>query len=209
MLKNKKSIYLIIFSLIALVGLIFLFSGKNNSETQPGAERSQLGLLAEERISFESAVGKPAPDFNLESIDGGTVKLSDYKGKNVVLFFNEGSMCYPACWDQIKQFAEDSRFNSDDVAVFSIVIDPKSTWQKIVRKTPGFANAKILFDPTKAVSFAYDIMALPSSMHPNRNPGHTYFIIDKEGIIRYAFDDPNMAVRNDLLSAELSKLNLN
>src|SRR3989344_1760676 len=42
---------------------------------------------------FQNAIGKQAPDFELQDINGNTVRLSDYKGKNVVLFFNQGSMC--------------------------------------------------------------------------------------------------------------------
>ena len=43
-------------------------------------------------------------------------------------------------------------------------------------------------------------------MHKGSYPGHTYFIIDKEGIIRYTKDDPSMAIRNNELAAELAKL---
>jgi len=32
-------------------------------------------------------IGKKAPDFALDDEDGKTVKLSDYKGKRVVVFF--------------------------------------------------------------------------------------------------------------------------
>ncbi len=32
--------------------------------------------------------GKNAPDFALTDINGKTVRLSDYRGKNVVLVFN-------------------------------------------------------------------------------------------------------------------------
>ncbi|HEY0259674.1 MAG TPA: peroxiredoxin family protein [Lacisediminihabitans sp.] len=45
--------------------------------------------------------GTPAPPFSLESTDGKTVQLSDYRGKSVLLFFHEGIGCQP-CWDQIR-----------------------------------------------------------------------------------------------------------
>jgi thioredoxin-dependent peroxiredoxin len=35
----------------------------------------------------ELEVGSPVPDFTLPSNKGGEVKLSDYRGKKVVLFF--------------------------------------------------------------------------------------------------------------------------
>ncbi len=35
-------------------------------------------------------VGSQAPDFTLTSIDGQEVKLSDYRGRNVVLVFLRG-----------------------------------------------------------------------------------------------------------------------
>ena len=44
-------------------------------------------------------------------------------------------------------------------------------------------------------------------MHKGQFPGHTYLIIDKEGIVRFIKDDVQMAVRNDELKAELEKLN--
>ena len=36
------------------------------------------------------AVGSPAPDFTLTSIQGEQVRLSDYRGRNVVLIFLRG-----------------------------------------------------------------------------------------------------------------------
>jgi peroxiredoxin len=165
-------------------------------------------LLAgpQKKVSFGDAVGKKAPDFSLQGIDGDTVKLSDYRGKTVVLFFNEGSMCYPACWDQMAGLANDERFNTDGVVALSIVTDQKSEWEKIVSEVPSLSKARILFDANGAVSSAYGVMSLPSSMHPGSRPGHTYFVIDKEGDIRYALDDPQMGLRNDQLASEIEKL---
>ncbi|MEK6916852.1 MAG: redoxin domain-containing protein, partial [Nanoarchaeota archaeon] len=47
------------------------------------------------KIQFSSAVGQQASDFTLTQQDGSKFNLSDYKDKTVILFFNEGSMCYP------------------------------------------------------------------------------------------------------------------
>ena len=193
--RKIKKMFLIFLPVILIAGGIILAVGNYSPEETPN-----------EKFSFKQAIGKQAPDFSLEGIDGKTIKLSDYKGKNVVLFFNEGSMCYPACWDQMAALGNDERFNAENLAAFSIVVDPKSEWEKIVKETPGFDSAEILFDTTKAVSRAYDVLSLRSSMHPGSFPGHTFFIINKEGIIRYVLDDPSMAIRNDMLISELSKL---
>ena len=156
--------------------------------------------------SFSSAIGKQAPDFELQEINGNTIKLSSYKGKNVVLFFNEGSMCYPSCWNQIAALANDARFDSDDTVAFSITVDSPAQWQKIMQQVPKMSTSKLLFDTSKKVSSDYDVLFLPSSMHKGSYPGHTYLIIDKNGVIRYTKDDPSMAIRNDELFAELKKL---
>ena len=163
-------------------------------------------LVPTGKLSFNQSIGQKAPDFTVEGIDNKTFKLSDYRGKNVILFFNEGTMCYPACWDQILELGKDSELNNGDTASFSIVVDSKDAWQKIVKETPGFSDAKILFDTARAVSLAYDVLSLESSMHQGSFPGHTFFIIDKEGTIRYALDDPNMAIRNNALISEVAKL---
>ncbi len=175
------------------------------AEVEATLSKKNPDLVPKDKITFNQAAGKQAPDFTLESL-AGKVKLSDYRGKIVVLFFNEGSMCYPACWNQISELGKDSRFNTENVVAFSILVDPKSEWENIVKKTPGFENAKILFDSSRAVSRAYDVLNLKSSMHPGTYPGHTYFIIDKDGIIRHTLDDPRMAIHNDLLYGEIKKL---
>ncbi len=42
-------------------------------------------------VSSETVpVGSPAPDFTLTSIDGQEVRLSDYRGRKVVLVFLRG-----------------------------------------------------------------------------------------------------------------------
>ncbi len=188
---NKRAIY----PAAALVVILAAFFTYLRSSSADGSD-----------LSFNQAVGKQAPDFALEAIDGKTVKLSDYRGKTVVLFFNEGSMCYPACWNQMSELGKDKRFSAADVAAFSIVGNPRKEWEDITKKTPGFSGSKILFDTELTASQSYGVLSLPSSMHKGAYPGHTYFIIDKDGVIRYALDDPRMAIQNERLFSEIQKI---
>ncbi len=209
---NNKIVALVIGAILLFsVGSAFMFSGKKAPiprDTGPGDAGDMSdhhgGAPVSQKQSYVSKlVGTPAPDFTLEDIDGNQVKLSDYKGKKVVLFFNEGSMCYPACWDQMSALANDVRFNNDGIVALSIVAEPKNEWKKIVQQVTALKSAKILFDSTKKISSSYDVLSTPSSMHPGSFPGHTYFIIDEAGVISFALDDKSMAINNDLLASKL------
>lgn len=199
--KNNKIIFVAIAVFVA-VGIVYVALTKGTGSSNQN-QTSSLGQV----ISGDNAVGKPAPDFSLPDINGNTVQLSDLKGKNVVLFFTEGEMCYPACWNQVEALGTDPRFNSADTIALSIVVDTPGQWQRIESQMPQFKSAKILFDTTRGVSSQYGVLSLTSSMHPGSFPGHTYFIVDKNGMIRFFMDDPNMAVRNDQLMDEINKLN--
>jgi len=188
-------------AVVIIGGLILFIGGKKSSET-----KGTISSKVEGKIYFKESVGQKAPDFEIESINGETVKLSDYIGKNVVLFFNEGSMCYPACWNQIAELGNDSRFDSESVVAFSVVVDSKNQWLDIVSKSTNLTKSKIVFDTSRYVSKLYDVLYLDSPMHPGSLPGHTYFIIDKEGTIRFTLDDPNMAIANNRLIKEIEKL---
>src|SRR3989344_7356872 len=159
MKKLNQKIFISV-AVIIVGGLILFTSGNNPSETKGTIIPDLKG-----KIYFKEAVGTKAPDFELESIDGKTVKLSDYLGKNVVLFFNEGSMCYPACWNQIAELGNDPRFDTENIVALSLVTDSKGRWLDIVSKSPNMVKAKIIFDTSRAMSKAYDVLYLNSSMH--------------------------------------------
>ena len=197
-MKEKR--VLIIGSIITIALLTvptFFLNGNNGQSSTKGQS---------ETATLDELVGKPAPDFTLESYNGETTTLSSLKGKNVVLFFNEGLMCYPACWDQIAAVGKDTEFTAKNTAVLTIVTDPKKDWKGAVEKMPDLAKATVLLDTNRKVSVAYKMLSLPSSMHRGQTPGHTYVIIDKEGIVRYVRDDVQMAIRNQELLTEIGKL---
>ncbi len=201
-MDKNKNIVIGIIAIAVVVGGLIWFSKKSPSAGPANQGANANGVVG---ISFKDAVGKKAPNFILKDKDGNSVELKNLAGKNVVLFFNEGLMCYPACLDQVAELGKDSRFNNDKVIAYSVVIDSPDEWKNAQKELPYLKDAKILFDDGD-VSEIYDVLKLPSVMHYGRYPGHTYFIIDKEGIIRYTFDDPNMGLRNDQIFAELQKL---
>jgi len=196
---NKNNIFLIIgvVGFISLVGAgIFFFQGK-------GGNPGQGSVINNGQFRFDSAVGKIAPDFTLPDMEGNQVQLSSFLGKNVILFFNEGLMCYPACLDQVVEL---EKLNAENTVAFSIVVDSSKQWVDAQKDLPYLKGAKVLFDAGAKVSRQYDTLTLDSSMHRGMFPGHTYYLIDKEGIVRYALDDPYMGNRNKELAAELLKL---
>jgi peroxiredoxin Q/BCP len=156
--------------------------------------------------SLSSMVGKPAPDFSLQDQNGKSFKLSDMRGKKVVLFFNEGIMCYPACWNQMASLGADSKLNSEQVVSASIVNDQVDQWTQALKKMPELGKGTILLDTDRKVSQRYGMLSLPSSMHRGSMPGHTYLVIDENGIVRYTLDDPQMGIRNDEIIKEIDKI---
>lgn len=193
--KTTSILFLGVFGVVAaiIVGAVIL-QDKNKTTTENAV------------FTFSQAVGKEAPDFTVQSYDGKSYKLSDLRGKNVVLFFNEGVMCYPACWNQVMELGKDKRFEESNTMAFSVVVDAKDKWGQAVSKMPELSQAKVLLDTDSKVSRLYGVLSLPSSMHPGTMPGHTYFVIDKQGIIRYTLDDPQMGIYNDKLIEEIKKL---
>ncbi|MDP2946384.1 MAG: redoxin domain-containing protein [bacterium] len=208
---NKNNIFTIIIAIIAAAAIGFLiWSGSKNKTNSPVVDQHGMPIVTNaSAVSLNELVNKPAPDFVLADKDGKLYSLNELRGKNIILFFNEGLMCYPACWNQIVALAKDERFKNTDIVVLSVVVDPPEEWQKAIEQMPELAEATVVFDKDAAVSKKFNMLKTSSSMHYDSLPGHTYALIDKEGAIKHIFDDPNMSIHNDQLITELSKLNQN
>jgi len=199
---NVSTVIIIVLLTIIIVGFgVEKFGEQGKTSSGAGAKN---GNTADDLA--KSLVGKPAPDFSLADRDGNVYTNDNLKGKRVVLFFNEGLMCYPACWNQMMEFPKDKRFDQSDVAVFSVVADTKESWQKAVEKMPEMGAVKALFDTERIASKDFQMLSAPSSMHSGNLPGHTYVVIDKDGIVRYVLDDPKMAINNGTVYSEIEKL---
>lgn len=175
--------------------LLFILTGAQKA----GQNVSRAGQ------QFSELVGKPAPEFALPDQRGQTAKLSDYKGRKVILFFSEGVMCYPACWDEMAALGNDPELNNQEVATMSIINDPAEEWAQAIAKMPALDKERTLFDLDNTVSEQYGALLLPSSMHKGQKPGHSYVVIDTQGIVRYVLDDPKMGKNSTVFKEEMSK----
>ncbi|MFH0804000.1 MAG: redoxin domain-containing protein [Candidatus Zambryskibacteria bacterium] len=180
---------------------------ETNNAAANGASDHHGGAGAEADYDvLNSLVDNPLPEISLKDKDGKIYTATDLKDKYTVLFFNEGLMCYPACWNQIVAFGDDERFNSNEVQAISVVVDSAADWQKAIDKMPKLAAAKTMFDVGANSSKALGMLTTSSSMHRGSLPGHTYVIVDKEGIVRFVYDDPTMRIANDMMWNKINDL---
>ena len=79
-------------------------------------------------------IGDNAPDFNLESDGGDTVKLKDLKGQSVVLYFYPRDDT-PGCTKEAIQFSElKEEFEAHNCAIIGISKDTAKKHDKFIAK---------------------------------------------------------------------------
>jgi peroxiredoxin Q/BCP len=124
--------------------------------------------------------GKPAPDFELESDAGETVKLSDFQGRPVVLYFYPKDDT-PGCTTEACEFRDAYNvFRERGAEVLGISPDDIASHEKF--KTKYELPFTLLADPEHAVAEQYGVWTERKSggksyMGINRST----FIIDSEG----------------------------
>jgi peroxiredoxin Q/BCP len=148
-----------------------------------------------------------APDFTLPASTGGGVSLSDYRGRSVLLYFQEGLMCQP-CWDQIRDLEQNeaalTAAGIDEIV--SITTDPVDL---VTRKMAdeGLATP-VLSDPTLQVSRAYTTNQY-GMMGTSRN-GHSFILVGPDGQITWRADyggepDYTMYLPTEAMLADLAQ----
>ncbi len=191
-MKKRSQKNLILFLAVFFIGFALIYWGRIQSDKPIKISTNLLN--------------SPAPAFELADRDGNVYSPGKLKGKNILLFFSEGLACYPACWDEMLALAKDKRFEENNTVVLSVVADKKEDWLGAIAKMPELEQAKVIFDQDAKVSQAYGMLNMPSTMHRGTLPGHSYVIIDKQGIVKYVYDDIKMGKNGDKLLAEIKNL---
>lgn len=129
-------------------------------------------------------IGQTAPAFTLHDSDKNKVTLADYKGKNVLLLFFPQSFT-GVCTAELCSLRDDiATYNNANAQVLGISVDSVFTLAKF--KEEQKLNFPLLSDFNKEVSTAYDAIYTDWILDMKGVSKRSAFLIDKEGIIRYA-----------------------
>jgi peroxiredoxin (alkyl hydroperoxide reductase subunit C) len=147
-------------------------------------------MIAEQTRAV-AKVGSPAPDFtmastkNMEKLDQ-PVKLSDYSGKWLVMFFYPLDFTF-VCPTEIVAFSEaNERFRAAGAEVLGVSIDSQfvhRAWIKTPRNQNGLGELQfpLAADITKKVSRDYGVLLEDAGIALRG-----LFIIDPKGVVQYA-----------------------
>lgn len=128
------------------------------------------------------AAGEKAPDFTLPASNGKEVTLSDFKGKNIVLYFYPKDMT-PGCTTQACDFRDKhEEFQDLDAVILGVSTDPLARHEKFIDKY-GLPFLLLADEDHKAAEL-FGVWKL------KKNFGKEYmgierstFILDKEGTL--------------------------
>ena len=131
-------------------------------------------------------VGQKAPEFTVEDDTGKKVKLSDFKGKKVVLYFYPKDDT-PGCTKEACNFRDGiSKITKEGAVVLGVSPDDVKSHKKFKDKFE--LNFPLLADSDKKIVEAYDVWK-EKSMYGKTYMGveRTTFIIDESGKISHIF----------------------
>jgi len=149
--------------------------------------------------------GNLAPDFELPNQDRDPVRLSDLRGKRVVLFFYPKADT-PGCTTQACSVRDHSGdYDAANAVVLGVSPDPVAKVKRFHEKYE--MNFTLLSDADHAVAEAYGVWA-EKSMY-----GKTYwgvqratFILDEEGVVRHVIPKVSPKTHDDEVLKALGDL---
>jgi len=138
-------------------------------------------------VSTPLPAGIPAPNFALPDVNGQLVRLSDYRGRSVVLVFYPLDWS-PGCSQQLDLYqSELAEFERRGVQILAVSVDSvysHGAWAAVRGISfPLLAD----FNPKGAVARQYQVFR-----DQNGFSERALFIIDREGIIRYSHVSPHL-----------------
>jgi peroxiredoxin Q/BCP len=127
------------------------------------------------------SVGDPAPDFSLESSEGHTISLADYRGKQAVVLYFYPKDDTPGCTAEACSFRDlRALFQSHGAEILGVSTDSVRSHKKFSQKYD--LTFPLLADPDHATANAYGVWQLRKFMgREYMGIARTTFVIDRDG----------------------------
>jgi peroxiredoxin Q/BCP len=123
--------------------------------------------------------GDKAPEFALPSQDGNMIRLTDFRGRTVILYFYPKDDT-PGCTKEACSFRDDAmKFREAKTEILGVSTDEVESHKRFQKKFG--LNFTLLSDPEKKVTKLYGVKNLFGVAN------RVTFVIDKEGVIRKVF----------------------
>lgn len=152
---------------------------------------TQTLLMQTETDSRPPAVGAPAPDFTLGSTGGGTVTLSEFRGKQHVLIAFFPLAFTSTCTSEMCAFSDDfDSFLGHGVQVLPVSVDAVPSLKEF-RNKHGM-KVELLSDFRREASRAYGVLREDAFCSQR-----AYFLVDRDGIVRWAHVEDNPGRRRE------------
>ena len=127
------------------------------------------------------SVGDPAPEFSVLAHNGQEVKLSDYRGKSVLLWFYPKADT-PGCTREGCGFRDRlPAFNQKDVQIFGVSFDTVEENRAFAEKFDY--NFPLLCDTKREIGMAYGACDEPTASNAKR----ISYLIGPDGNIKHSF----------------------
>lgn len=168
--------------IIAIAAVIWWLEARDDAARSPvtgeeyGVRQLPQGLAPPgARVAAEE--GSLAPDFLLEVVGGGEARLSDYRGRPVVLNF-WATWCRP-CRKEMPQFVEAyDRYRGEGLVIIGVNLQQGAGVIQPFADEYGI-EFPLLIDRDGEVGDRYRLLGLPST-----------FFIDRQGVIRSVYTGP-------------------
>ncbi len=160
---NKKSNVIILFIvIIVIIVTAYIIYSKNGTK---GTIPSQQELP---KSQFSQSNESIAPDFNLKDLNGRSIKLSDYKGKIVILNF--WAVWCKYCKQEMPDLNNLNKELEKDNEVVLLTIDTKESYDTVKQYfSSNNINLKVLLDQDGLVTQSYNVLGFPTTFFINKD----------------------------------------
>jgi cytochrome c biogenesis protein CcmG/thiol:disulfide interchange protein DsbE len=131
-----------------------------------------LGFGRDPRAVTSPLIGRQAPAFELQTLDGGTISSDELRGRPVLLNF-WASWCIPACVDEHPVLAAAHERHGEQLAVLGVLYEDRPEDALAFLATYGDAGYPHAVDRDGRLALEFGVTGPPES-----------FFIDAAGVIR-------------------------